>query len=73
MTRFLLVESQIQIIVKVNRPRKLEVSVIIYHYNLGSVLKETYKEVKYEPFYYLAKNRNEILKKHKEILNQLEV
>lgn len=71
MSRGSLSESERQIIVKIIR-KKSPVKIIIYHYNLGAVHKEIYKEEKREGFSYLAVNRDELIKKNQEALKQLE-
>jgi hypothetical protein len=70
MSRWLLFESERQIIVKVIR-MKSGVKIIIYHYNLGAVHKEIYKEEKREGFSYLSVNRDELVKKNQEVYDLL--
>ena len=70
MTRKIIIESDIRIIVKVFRLGRSD-RILEYFYNLGAVAKETFVVEEYDLFNYITKNRGQLVRENEELLKKM--
>ena len=70
MTRKIIIESDIRIIVKVFRLGRPD-RILDYFYNLGTVAKETFVVEENDLFNYIAKNRSQLVRENEELLKKM--